>query len=426
MRHIGSIGLIVLFCFLTTFATAAVEPAKTHFDYRREAVAAYQAKDSPAMLAACESALQLRPDSPRYFYNLAIAQLLTSQPDAALGTLRQLAALGISMSIARSEDLAPLRERPEFAAILNTMAGNLAPHGKLTTLHELPETAGILEGLAWRESTGDLFVGDVHQRCIWRIGADGRLVPFSQSEALYGVFGLVVDEARDALWAATSSLPEIAGYSDAIRGRAALAEISLKTGELRRLIPIPDDGREHVLGDLTLAPDGTVYLTDSVAPIIWRLLPDATELEIFCESTTFASLQGIGLIHRGKSLLISDYANGLHVIDLATRKIHSLTPPAHITLLGMDGLLVSNEAIYAVQNGISPQRVVRFTLTPSSDTITDFAVVASGLPGMEDLTLISLVSGRPTFIAGSGWTQFDGAKEPPPPHPSRILQLPTP
>ncbi|MBP7483157.1 MAG: hypothetical protein KA788_11535, partial [Lacunisphaera sp.] len=165
MRHIGSIGLIVLFCFLTTFATAAVEPAKTHFDYRREAVAAYQAKDSPAMLAACESALQLRPDSPRYFYNLAIAQLLTSQPDAALGTLRQLAALGISMSIARSEDLAPLRERPEFAAILNTMAGNLAPHGKLTTLHELPETAGILEGLAWRESTGDLFVGDVHQRC---------------------------------------------------------------------------------------------------------------------------------------------------------------------------------------------------------------------------------------------------------------------
>ncbi len=424
MRPIGLIGPILLFCAATL--GFAAEPAKTHFDYRRAAVAAYQAKDYPAMLAACEAALALRPDSPRYLFNLASAQVLTAQPDAALATLRRLAALGITMPIARSDDLAPLQSRPEFAVILNTLAANLTPRGTAITLHAIPTVPGILEGIAWREKTGDLFLGDVHARCIWRLDSAGQLTRFAKPDALYGAFGLAVDETRDALWVATSALPEIAGYTAALKGHAALAELSLTTGELRRLIPVPTDGRDHVLGDLTLAPDGTVYLTDSVAPVIWQLAPGAAQLIPLCESAAFASLQGLALVNHAQSLLVSDYANGLHTIDLATRAIHSLAPPADTTLLGLDGLVARHDALYAVQNGINPPRIVRFTLNPAADAITRFEVVAASLPGLDDLTLITLVAGQPTVIAGSGWTQHEGAKEPPPPHASRILQLATP
>lgn len=415
------IGPSVLFCLLAPFVAAA--PASlTHFDHRRAAVAAYQAKDYPAMLAACESALALRPDSARYLFNLASAQVLTAQPDAALATLNRLADLGISLPITRSEDLAPLQSRPEFAAIVERMTANIAPRGTVSTLHELPAVAGILEGPAWREKTGDLFLGDVHAHCVWRLSANGALTLFAQSPELLGCFGLVVDETRDALWVATAALPEMSGYTTALKGRAALAELSLTTGELRRLLPVPADTREHVLGDLTLAPDGTIYLTDSAAPVIWQLAPGASALTPLCESTAFASLQGLALLNAGRTLVVADYANGLHAIDLATRAVHSLAPPPRATLLGLDGLLAHHGKLLAVQNGLAPQRLVRLTLTPAADAITALDVLAVALPGLDDLTLLTRVADRPTVIAGSGWSSFEKSPTPPP-HAVLLIQF---
>ena len=94
---------------LGVLAATAADAPKTHFDYRREAVAAHQRKDYPAMAAACEAALHLRPDSPRYLFNLALAQTLLQQPDKALDALRRLAALGVSMPVDKTPDFAPLQ-----------------------------------------------------------------------------------------------------------------------------------------------------------------------------------------------------------------------------------------------------------------------------------------------------------------------------
>lgn len=422
MRPIGPIGPIVLFYLAALTLSAAASVSPTHFDYRRAAVAAYQAKDYPAMIAACESALALRPDSARYLFNLATAQTLAGQPDTALATLGRLADLGVNLPIARSADLAPLRDRPEFAAILDRLAANASPRGTVTTLHELPAVTGILEGIAWRARTGDLFLGDVHERCIWRLAPDGTLTRFARPPGLFGTFGLAVDEARDALWVATAALPEMSGYTPELKGHAALAELSLTTGELRRLLPVPPDDRDHVLGDLILAPDGTLYLTDSTAPVIWQLAPGAAALAPLCESPAFASLQGLALVNAGRTLVVADYANGLHAVDLATRAVRSLAPPPHATLLGLDGLLVHGDALLAVQNGLAPQRLVRLTLTPSADAITACDVLASALPELDDLTLLTHVAGEPTVIAGAGWADFENSQTPPP-HIARLLQF---
>lgn len=417
--------LIPWFLLGVLFAAAGETP-KTHFDYRREAVAAHQRQDYPAMAAACEAALHLRPDSPRYLFNLALAQTLLKEPDKATATLRRLAALGVSMPVETTPDFAPLQTRPEYAAILARFAANRAPQGEARTLHELAGTAGIMEGLAWRKATGDLFLGDVHSRCVWRLEPNGTLSKFSAPPELLGVFGLVVDEARGALWLATTAGPEMSGYTAADKGRAGLAELDLATGALRRLLTVPTNGADHLLSDLTMAGDGTIYLTDSAAPLVWHLPPGATQLAVFCELPAATSLQGLALVNRGRTLLISDYANGLLTIDLLDRAVRTLSPPPEVTLLGIDGLLARNRTIVAVQNGINPQRLVRFTLSPDSRTISEFTVLAANLPGMDDLTLPAFIDGQPAFISDSGWSKFTGAKEPQPPHTSRIMQLPLP
>ncbi len=417
--------LLATLAFAPHFGIAAEPAPKTPAELHRAALAAFQREDYPSAIAGWEAALDLRPDSPRYLFNLAIARSSATQTDAALAALRQLAAFGIVVPVAQSPAFASLRERPEFEEILRVIAANREPRGQATVMLELPGATGIVEGLAHRDSTGEFFFGDVHHRCVWRRSADGQLSRFSSpDDALPGVFDLAIDEPRQLLWAATAMLPEAAGFTDTDKGRAALVALDLSTGRVTRTFPVPADDRNHVLGDLLLAPDGTLYLTDSAAPIVWRLEPDAAQLTAFVESPAFGSLQGLALVASGEKLLASDYSNGLVAIDLATRAIQPLAPPANTTLLGLDGLLFDAGELFAVQNGVEPQRVLRLTLSPEADTVLRVATLAAALPDFDDLTLITLVRGRPHIIANSGWALATPTSPPTfTPHTVRVFEI---
>ncbi|MES2697383.1 MAG: hypothetical protein V4773_28210 [Verrucomicrobiota bacterium] len=407
---------------LVSLALATLASAQTHADYRLEAEAAYKRKDYPAALAATKDALALRPDSPRYLHNLAALSALTGDAASAYGYLRKLGTLGVVTAIERDPDLASIQGTPEFRRILDQFATNREPRGEAHLFAELAGRTGIVEGIAVRARTGDLFFGDVHHRCIWRRDRAGELTRFTaENEELFGVMGLALDEARNTLWAATSALPEMIGFEPAMKGHAAIAEFDLSNGELRRIIPVPDDGRQHTLGDLCLAPDGTVYATDSASPIVWKLIPDAEEPQKLVDDPAFGSLQGL-VLDQGK-LLVSDYSNGLCAIDLATGTITVLQPPENFTLLGIDGLATIPGGLVATQNGVTPQRVLRLTLSPALDKIEAVQVLASGQPDLTDLTLITILENRPTFIAGSGWDAVSAKAKQPAAHPVRLFQV---
>jgi hypothetical protein len=240
---------------------------------------------------------------------------------------------------------------------------------------------------------------------------------------MLGVFGLAIDEPRNTLWAAMTALPEMSGFEKPMKGHAALAEFNLSTSELRRVIPVPTDGRDHHLGDLVVAPDGVVYMTDSAAPVIWSYSPGQEEMEKFVESRDFASLQGIVFMNR--QLIVADYSNGLFAIEPATARIRAFAPVARATVLGIDGIVGIPGGLVATQNGIEPQRVIRLTFAPELTAIKDVSVLASGLPNLADLTLIALVNDRPTIIANAGWDGFDATKaKQPPAHTVRLFQVP--
>lgn len=416
-----------LAALLLVLSLGAAEPgAKTHQDFRQDAVAAYQRKDYHAAKEATLAALDLRPDSPRYLYNLAALSALTNDTATAYETLRQLAALGVVLPIARDPDFAKLQSTPEFLRILQQMAANKEPRGDAEIVAELPGRTGIIEGIAFRPRTGDLFLSDVHLRCIWKRDRDGRITRFTaEDEELFGVFGLALDEPRNTLWATIAALPEMSGFTADQKDHTGLAEFNLGTSELRRVIPLPGDGRSHALGDLIVAPDGTVYATDSKAPVIWKLAPSAEEFEKVADSPVFASLQGL-VLAKGK-LLVADYANGLFTVELATGNITALAAPKNTTLLGLDGLVAAPGGVVATQNGVEPQRVLHIALTPALDRVTAVTVIAAGHPHLTDLTLVTLVNDRPTVIAGSGWEGYNPEKaKQPAAHTVRVFQIALP
>lgn len=416
-----------LFLF-TTVVTLVCGPrsavAQPHREHRLEAEAASAQKDYAAAKSAIRAALDLRPDSPRYLRMLAAVSALAGDDNGALAALNQIAALGLATAIERDADFATLQGSPEFRRVQQRFADNRAPRGQALVFAELPGRSGIIEGIAFRSRTGDLFLGDVHLRCIWRRGQDGRITRFSaDDEELFGVFGLALDETRNVLWATTTAVPEMTGFNVELEGRAALAEFDLATSELRRVVHLPLDGREHGLSDLVIAPDGTVYATDSISPVVWQLSPGAEEFEIVADSPLFGSLQGLVLERR--TLIVADYTNGLFTIDLDGRKIQAISTPKNTTLIGIDGMVAVPGGLVVTQNGTDPQRVLHLTLAPDLRSVANVTVLAAGLPELQDVGLITLMDSVPTLVADAGWEGFSAApNRTPATRTVHILQVP--
>ncbi len=388
----------------------------------REAAAAAEAKDPVAYLELMERAVALRPDFPRILVNTASAQLANGRKEDAIATLHRLAALGLSSPVEKSADFASLRGLPEFEAVVRKLAGNLQPRGAGQIAFSLPDVTGLIEGIAWREKTGAFFFGDVNGRAVWQRGANGVLKRFTpETDELLGVFGLLVDEERQALWATCSAVSAMRGFRPDQDGTAALAEIDLETGVLRQVVPLiraPGDRDSHVLGDLTMSADGVIFLSDSGASKIWQFPPGGKGLELFAESSELMSPQGIVALPDGEHLIVADHANGLLVVNRRTRTASRMPVPADTTLIGLDGLAISPAgALLAIQNGLRPNRVLRIGLEAEAAGVAEVTVLESAHLTMAAPSLGCMgPNGAFHFVGNAGWTRFentDGAPSAP-------------
>ncbi len=417
--------LFLLACVATSLARVAEPAAAQAMRLAREAAAAAEVPDAAGYLAKMEEAVALRPDFPRMLVNLAAAQLANDRAADALATLERLAALGTHSPVEKSPEFVALRGRKEFDAVVKKLAANLYPKGRGEIDFSVPGMTGVIEGLAWREQTGEFFFGDAHHRCVWvRTPAptekgskdrDAKVRRFTpEGEELWGVLGLVVDEANGVLWAATSAVPAMSGFTQAQDGTAGLAEIDLATGAVRRVVPVvrgAGDRHSHVLGDLVLGPDGSVYLPDSGAPVVWRLAPGGAALEPLVESTEFLSLQGAAVSRDGSALWVADHANGLLRVDLGSLAVSRPESPANTTLLGLDALVrAPNGNLIAVQNGVRPTRVLRIALDASGEGIAGVTVLEAAHLTMAAPALGCIATGGDFFFVGhAGWGRFDDA-----------------
>ena len=283
---------------------------------------------------------------------------------------------------------------------------------------------GLIEGIAFRPKTGAYYFGDVHLRCVWLRAADGRATRFSPpDDRLLGIFRVVVDESRGALWASMGALEQMDGFAAKHKGAGGLAELDLATGAVRRVVMAPDDGAPHLLGDFVQLADGTIYATDTTSPVIWTLPPNSTAL-VPLVSGGFTSLQGITLDATGRGLFVTDYRAGVLHVDITTKAVRPLTMPAGADLRGLDTLLRTPDgALVAIFNATARQRILRLTLDAATAAITAIDVLAAD-PAMLDATLGTLVDDDVVFVADGGWNRFEPGKIDASPRGVPVLKVP--
>jgi DNA-binding beta-propeller fold protein YncE len=397
---------LVLVLVGTLFADEVADSRKLY----RDAAAAYKAKDYATFLTKMRAASDLRPQHAGFLYNVAAALALNGRTDEALDTLDRVAAMGMAFNPAKDEDFASLRENSRFTQIAEAFARNAMPKKSVTPVFSIDDRGIISEGIAHDAKTGRFFVSSVRNGAIYARDRKGKVTTFLR-DVPWGIFGMAVDSSRRRLWAAASVMPQSAGFHDSNGDRGAVLEIDADSGKILRTIT-PAGSEKHLFGDVAVARDGTVFVSDSMSPSIYRVSNGS--IEPFIAAGPFASLQGLAISTDGHVLYASDYSRGIDVIDLTTRDVHLLPVPPGVTLLGVDGLYAAGKGILiGTQNGTNPQRILRIQLAPGGLSVANVDVLASNEAEFDDITLGVLVDDRLYFNGVAQWALFGDDGKPP-------------
>jgi hypothetical protein len=336
----------------------------------------------------------------------ALAAIAAKQGDAstALRLLTDYAATGLTREIRSDSAFAPMWGRPAFDSIEARIRSNAHPiaHGEVAV--RLEDASLLTEDLAWDSARRRFLVSSIHRRKIVALASTGKISDFAAAgEDAWGIYGLALDGTHGRLWATTAAGPTTEAYDPADSGRTALLAYDLASGRRVTRVELPRDGARHVLGDLTLARDGTVYVTESLGGGVYRLRPGAATLDTLAPSGSFHSPQMPVIALDGRRLLIPDYARGLATLEIASGRITWLAKPRTLASVGIDGLYRDGHQLIAIQNGTAPHRVLELTLDPGETRILGWRVLEQASEWLGEPNHGTFVGRNFYFIGNSGW-----------------------
>jgi sugar lactone lactonase YvrE len=403
-----SVALAALAVLSPIHLSAQADPVLDSRRASQQAMGAYQAHDYRAFLTHAKEAERLRPAHGGAIYNLACAYALTGDTAAALAMLNRFAGLGYVADVAADSDLAALEGTPGLQRVRQRLARNEAPLVRSTVAFTLPEADLLTEGIAYDPREKAFYLGSVHHRKIVRVDRTGRVGDFVTEgrDSLWAPLGMRVDAARRVLWVAAAAVPQMSGFVRSDNGRTGLFRYDLKSGRLTGRFLVAPDGAPHALGDLTIGRDGAVYASDSRSPEIYRLRAAGDTLERFLTSPLLLLAQGLALTPDDRTMYLADYSRGILRIDLASRAVALLPTSDSVLALGVDGLYLIDGRLIGIQNGVTPHRVVRLTLSHPGDSISAGEVIERAHPRYAEPTLGVVVGRDLYYIANSQWERF--------------------
>jgi DNA-binding beta-propeller fold protein YncE len=278
----------------------------------------------------------------------------------------------------------------------------------------LPDPDFHPEGVAWDPRTQRLLVGSVRRGAVIAIDANGAVSPFiaSGTSGLRAVFGVLADTARNLLWVSSTDMREREGGTATPRAPASVFAFSLETGRLVRRWGFAGDDPAHLIGELVLAPDGTVWGTDSEQPALYRVPADSSQTvleKLPLTHPAWRSPQGLAFSADGREAWLADWSTGLYHLDLLTGVVTAVTAPPGTNVRGIDGLYrVGAGHFLAIQNGAAPFRIVALDLDARGTTLRALRVVDHP-PGAGEPTLGVRSEEGLYFVGGSLWPFYDAA-----------------
>jgi hypothetical protein len=151
----------------------------------------------------------------------------------------------------------------------------------------------------------------------------------------------------------------------------------ISEAEMLNRFDIPVDGLPHVPGRIAVTPQGDVYFIDRAVPMLFRKLASGPGVEPFMAKADMTGFKDMALSDTGKLIYIADGALGILVADIEANTSTMLGVPETLNVGGISGLMYSEGSLLMLQNGITPERLMRLTLAPTGldvATVTPLAI----------------------------------------------------
>lgn len=220
------------------------------------------------------------------------------------------------------------------------------------TSYELPGEGLFPEGVAYHAGSGAAFVTGAGNGALYRIDLASGDVDTGWAPGTRPPFGAIgLAAGAEDLWVAGGMTGEI-------------VRVDIATGDTEATLATPE-AEATFLNDLTVAPNGDVYVTDSNRPVLFRIPAgsDTVESWLDLEGTPVPfgegiNLNGIVVSDDGRHLITVHMSSGtLYRIDVANRDVVQVDLGG-ATVDGGDGLVLDGTTLYVVQNGPDQVTVV--------------------------------------------------------------------
>jgi hypothetical protein len=239
---------------------------------------------------------------------------------------------------------------------------------------------------------GTLYIGSWKAIVYRARPGEGLATPWikpSSENGLLTILGVLPDDRAGWVWVCSVPAP---ARDPPAPGTSALMAFDMKTGEQRLNLPFPAPA--SVCNDITLAKDGTAYISDTPNGRIFRVRPHTKSLELFVQDEQLRGIDGIVFSGDGTLYANSVTSNRLWRIGIDRRghvgAITQLTPSQPLN--GADGfrlirgnvfLLAENAAGRLDEVHISGNRATITVIKESLDTPTSAIALAHTIYGVE-------------------------------------------
>lgn len=211
------------------------------------------------------------------------------------------------------------------------------------------------EGIAYSSQLDKFLVTSIPLGKIGTVGTDSRYEDLLTAPELISGIGMKVAGNRVFVCNSDRGI-SVKSTPESSFQTAELLVFNLNTRLLERRIDLdallPQQDRNFA-NDVTLAPDGTAYVTDSFSPVIYKVASDGTASVLAKDTVHFSSpnfgLNGI-VYHPDGYLITANTGQGkLYKVDLQNgNRVSEITGTGS---LPGDGLTILNNDLYVVTGG---------------------------------------------------------------------------
>lgn len=376
---------------------------QTQKEMYNQSILAYQNKDFGKFLQLTQKLDNVRPSHPTYTYNLACALALNGKIES-VSVLEKCLLMNAKIDFEAETDLASIKNSDQYKSLIELKSKLGTPIVTSDKVVSLSEKTLHPEGLLYLNKSKKWLVASIRNRKIVSFDSKtGQCSDWFNDNDLLSVFSLKTDLKEKVVWVSTSVMPEMKGYNKSLDGQSEVLKIDIKTKKVLQRFPLQGN---HVLGDLIVAKNGDVYISDSGEAVIFKITNDKMDLWLDLKKEAL-NLQGLTFNNDESQLFIADYMKGILKISMQNPTNRNwLSFPKQTTVKGIDGLLWYKNSLLAIHNGVKPIRIMQYALNQNNE-ITSFKVLDHNRPEFDEPALGAISNGKLYFFSNAPWKAYD-------------------